>query len=499
MRFRITFILTMLFFVGVLHWLAFFYLAHPLGNESAFITNLTRPSTLFIVKSFIAHDWYKEIPYQQIVKEALTDVKVPFHVPDFGKLFMVKERFLGAPIWTMSPQILLLLFLDPFTFSVVNLLFMYTIGFVGCLLLRREYRLGLLPFTFLFLIFNFNGYFVAKVSAYGPGQLGYFFLPIFIFLLLRLSKREGSGSRDLREGMLLGIVLAAILFQGSLHLFIELITFVCIWGIVHWRQWRAAIAALATAFLIGAVRVFPAAITFGFEPTQHGITPHGYPLRNPLIFFRALVETTTQLSQPYPFGWWEFSLYISWIGFGLILFFAFWGYVREYTWMQFSLWRKIAIPLFFITIISFGPLKRFLIPDFLPLLNGESLTSRYMIIPLLFVTVIAAVNMNGFLRSTKRRILSITLISGLLLVMAGFLFNHSRLWRMHRIQNEYDFVVANRIFGEVPSESVMLAIQNHSGDTLYVASFWIGLFISVIAILRAAWLLRRMKVTRNLL
>ena len=42
----------------------------------------------------------------------------------------------------MSPQVLLLYLADPLTFSVINLLLMYCLGFWGCLLLAKEHALG---------------------------------------------------------------------------------------------------------------------------------------------------------------------------------------------------------------------------------------------------------------------------------------------------------------------------------------------------------------------
>ena len=64
--------------------------------------------------------------------------------------------------------------------------------------------------------------------------------------------------------------------------------------------------------------------------------------------------------------------------------------------------------------------------------------NRYMIVPLILLTVIATINFQGFVeyyRSSKR--VNFVLI-GAIGVMALFLFNHSRLWRNHLVQNQFD-------------------------------------------------------------
>ena len=151
--------LGILFIGGILHWLVFCFLVTP-GDyldfdsmrDSQFIGMLNDPISWFNYREFTVNDWVKDIKYLKIFKEALHNGQVPFHVP--GYLDGVGEgieriRYLA---WSShrSPQLLFLYFLEPFTYFVVNLLLMYSIGFFGCLLIRKHYHLGLLPFTFLF-------------------------------------------------------------------------------------------------------------------------------------------------------------------------------------------------------------------------------------------------------------------------------------------------------------------------------------------------------------
>ena len=119
-------------------------------------------------------------------------------------------------------------------------------------------KLAFWSFTFLFLLFNFNGYWVEKVTAYGPGYMGYFLIPFVIYALLRIAELDRSDtSGQYRWGIFLGVFTAAILFQGTFHLYVELITFIILWGIVNFRYWPAIISSLFVSFSLCTVRILP--------------------------------------------------------------------------------------------------------------------------------------------------------------------------------------------------------------------------------------------------
>lgn len=478
--------LILLYLLGFVHWIVFFYLVFPgdgnslSGGDRLFVNLVWSPAEWFEIREFNAHDWYKELNYHQVIQEALRTGTVPFHVPELGRMFMVRGHFLGAPMWTMSPQVVLLYFLDPLTFAVVNLLLMYSIGFYGCLLLRKLYGIGLLPFAFLFLLFNFNGCFVAKVTAYGPGQLGYFLIPFALYALFCASDLKIPDYRgQFHWGIVLGIVLAAILYQGSIKFFIHYMTFVLVWGAVNYRLWRMSILSLSMACAIGMLRLLPAAVTFGLDPNPHHTGWGGFFL--PEVILKALVLTQTHLSPPH-FAWWEFSLYIGLIGLLALVYFGMWGSFMRFDWAQFPHWRTMAAPCLVMVFLSVGRVRDYVVPLWIPLLSAEPKYYAYIFVSVLVVTVSAAVNLHGFMQKYwHRKRVKYALSSGLVLTALSLL-NHSRLWRLHRVQKEFDWVIANKVFpGEEPSPQVVLHIVNNPGDTLYIASFWAGLAVSCLA------------------
>ena len=79
----------------------------------------------------------------------------------------------------ISPQVLLLRFLDPATYVLVNIWIFYAIGFLALLLLRRRYHLSLAAFLPMYLLFSFNGHITAHLVVGHLEWVGYFLLPLF--------------------------------------------------------------------------------------------------------------------------------------------------------------------------------------------------------------------------------------------------------------------------------------------------------------------------------
>ena len=83
-----------------------------------------------------------------------------------------------------------------------------------------------------------------------------------------------------------------------------------------------------------------------------------------------------------------------------------------------------------------------------------------------------------------------------------FLFNHSRLWRMHKTQNEFDWFNSwheNERIGHEKVIDVQLYLNDNQictgalacnlTETAYIAAFWIGLTVSILSLFLAVWLL----------
>ena len=377
-------------------------------------------------------------------------------------------------------------------FSIINLFLLYSVGFIGCLLIKNYYKLHTFPFLFLFLIFNFNGYFIEKFSAYGAAQLGYYFLPYIFYFLLRISKKNNL-HQSYYWSILLGLFLTFVLMQGSIHFYVQMITFILFWSIVNYKLWRLSLLIFVTTFTTGLYRLLPSAVTYGTESNPHAkLNWGGYDSLE--IFVSSLVSVQDQFT-PHVFASWERSLYISIIGLLFLVYFSLWTNFIKAPWVKFKEWKYFIIPISLIILISFGNFKYYIVPDFIPLLNSESLMERYMIIPLILLTIIASINFQGFVEYYKNEKRINFVLIGTIGALALFLFNHSRLWRNHLIQNQFNW--ADKIYSNSFNlKKNDLLISNDNVDFLYMTSFWFGLvitFVSLVFFIRMLLKLRNKK------
>jgi hypothetical protein len=66
-------LLTLLFVMGIAHWLLFFYLVFPEGGDSRLPGMLVSGAPVFGVEEFDAHDLYKELNYVNVAQKSLSE------------------------------------------------------------------------------------------------------------------------------------------------------------------------------------------------------------------------------------------------------------------------------------------------------------------------------------------------------------------------------------------------------------------------------------------
>ena len=115
---------------------------------------------------------------------------------------------------------------------------------------------------------------------------------------------------------------------------------------------------------------------------------------------------------------------------------------------------------------------------------------RYMIIPLVIVSIIAAINLQGFIQKYWQRKRVKYFMIFCISAIALFLFDHSRVWRMHKIENEHFWYISWNEKLRIAEENVantQLLISNNMNDTLYIAAFWFGLVVSILSSIIVVW------------
>ena len=148
--------------------------------------------------------------------------------------------------------------------------------------------------------------------------------------------------------------------------------------------------------------------------------------------------------------------------------------------------------------ISFRHFKHLIIPQWVPLLSSESVTTRYVIIPFLIITFLAVMNLQDYLIKNKQAILNKWLIYLTSIFSFILMMNHSRIWRLHRTDNEFNW------FQALTTPTTKLRVNegfvfNNYNDVVYIYIFWTGFLISLItAILLVFWFIFKKNIINKL-
>jgi hypothetical protein len=124
-------------------------------------------------------------------------------------------------------------------------------------------------------------------------------------------------------------------------------------------------------------------------------------------------------------GWYEFDHYIGWVGLFFVLCFGIYFWLIKPS--SKSLYPQLALPLAGLAIFSIGRLYK---PVFLlgiPMLTGERVISRLLIVPLVFLLFLGAVNFQRWLETHQPGAGLQVLLLGLLLVLSNDLLQHMEL------------------------------------------------------------------------
>ena len=166
------------------------------------------------------------------------------------------------------------------------------------------------------------------------------------------------------------------------------------------------------------------------------------------------------LSGPFKsLGWWEVDTYVGLIGLAFLLYF---GVYR--TWRRQSPVRALLAPIAVLTFLSIGKIYILINHLPIPLSDSERVSSRFFILPVVALIILAAFNFQAFLAERGRRGLPERILSlGLLTLMGHDLLQHSRIWR---VTNMY------MLFPSTPAD-IQSSVINHP-DPVYIAALAVG-------------------------
>jgi hypothetical protein len=429
-----------LFTLGVAHWLYFL--------------NYGRIT-------FDMHDWVQEGWRYKFLQQAVQTRQLPLHV---ATPFTSLERFIARPDTVLSPQVLLLEVLDLGPFVLANTLLLYAAGFAGLLLLRNRYRLSLAPFTALFLLFNFNGHITAHLAVGHSMYVGYFLLPFFAFLVLKLLEDGAASWAWITQ---LALLMFVLFLQGAFHQFLWCLMFLALLALFQPRYAAPLLKGLLFSILLGLPRILPPALEFASQGMRF---IHGFPTVGDLFAgLLVLKHPVDALSDPLStLPWWEIDHYVGLLGFGFLIYFGLY-----LTWKSKTPQQALLAPAAVMAVLSIGHIYYLVNRLPLPLSDSERVSSRFLILPLVFLFVLAALRFESFLRQRRPPGPQVALLylAGLVL-MAHDLLQHSRFWR---------FTNMYQLFPNYPVQIVAQVVQRH--DPLYFLSLGAGGAAALLALL----------------
>jgi hypothetical protein len=442
--------LAALYLVGLLHWGYFF----DWGKLP-----------------FDLHDWTQTGPYFNFLRQAALHNQLPLHI---GSTLISTDRYIARPDTLLSPQAYLLRFMEPGPFMLVNTLILFTLGCVGLLLLRRRYQLAPTAFTALFLLFNFNGHITAHLAVGHSEWVGYFLLPFFVLLVLKLVEGEAAG-----WGWVLGVALTLlfIFLQGAFHFFLWCLIFLAGLGFFYPKYFIPAAKAILFSGLLSLVRILPPAVEYfkGGPAFISGFTSVTDML-SALVVLHAPAEA---LSGPFSsLPGWEVDTYLGLIGTALL---AYFGVYR--TWRIGGGVTALFAPVTLLVFFSIGKVYLAISQVPLPLVDSERVPSRFLILPVVVLVTLGVVQLQRFFterRGSGWREQVFFLV--VLLLLAHDLLQHSRIWRVSKMYT---------LFTSTPVD-IRARVINHP-DPLYFTALAVGLAGSLLTLGFLIWRARRDK------
>jgi hypothetical protein len=424
--------------------------------------------------NFLYSDWAEGMGHRlAFLADAVRTGQLPLNMPDPSALRNITDRYLSVPDTIVSPQVLLLKVMDPSSFVVVNVLLLYALGAWGLWLLARKYRWSPVTYSFVFLIFNFNGHITDHIVVGHIHWAGYFLLPWFLLLILdALDRRPGW-----RWIFKIDLLLFLLFLQGAFHLYVMALIFLGLLALARRELFAPAIKAGVFAGLVSAVRILPPALQAGrFDSAFLSGFDSAAQLLISMVDLKLANHSEIFRNTPLnPLGWWEIDHYIGLIG---LLFVAGLGatiWMRDQA--RFSKYRALILPALAMTVLSIGRIYEPINRLGIPLLSSQRVSTRFFVFALLVLAVLAGIHLQRLIDAGKLKKGARLGLSGALLVLVNDLWQHEKLWRVAHLPE---------MFNARDVDLSMAYVANHP-DRAYTTALIIGAVVSLLALGFLGW------------
>lgn len=398
---------------------------------------------------FDIQDWHLHVgPYLDFLSKAIRSGQFPMHAESS---YIVPSQYLTRQNRPFSPQILLLYFFNPATYVLVNVYIFYAINFVGLLLIRARYQLSFIAFLSLFLLFNLNGHIVAHLGVGHFEWVGYFLLPFYVLLVLKMLEEEKIGWK---WQLSMSLLMLALVLQGSAHLFIYCMAFLLLLGLFQPHFLSPIIKAVVLSSLVSMIRILPPALYYA----------GGTGLKF-LGGYTSAYQLIEGFASPSNQGYWEKTYYIGVIGFAFMLGF---GVIK--TWMNKEKYRILYLPVAVMIFLSIGSIYLPFFSSHIPFLDSQRAPTRFVLIPFVFLLVFASMEIQSLINQWQERAERQILVLFGVALMAYDLIVNSRVWSLQ------NYSISKRA-----TEVIEVSVANYA-DPAYTITLMIGAAFTLITL-----------------
>lgn len=416
----------------------------------------------------------------QAWRVALQQGTLPFHLSDLAAMRSTYDRYFSVADMVSSPQVILLAWLEVGTYSLVNTLLLFGLATYFLLKIRKRYQLSLCSFTLMFLLFQFNGYIISHTTVGHLSWGGYFLFPAFTLYLLEVLE----GDHRWRWVTKMSILLFFMFLQGSLHHVVWCFIVMGVLAVIHWKSSLQLVKAAIFTVLLSMVRVLPVFIG-PHTPFKALDFIGGYPkLRS--ILQSLLSNTPITLAMPgkiyeSPLGYWEFDIYVGWVGLGFILAFAI--FFLLFLHFRKKIFPYLLIPVAILIFLSIRDNFLNVLFNNSVLASSERVTSRMMGLALAILIILAAISYQRFIEKAPRNFLILIPQIAFIIVLANDLISHTIHWDVNN---------GAAYLGSADRDLSYIQISNHA-DPQYFTLLIIGLIISLLTMGFLYWICKKEK------
>jgi hypothetical protein len=430
-------------------------------------------------------DWAEvTAPRLTFLRDALVHGELPLNLANPTIIGGTKTyQVLAIPDLLISPQIGLLPFLSVGQFAVFQVLFMFSLGFLGLIQLKRTRQYSVFTFSIVFLLFNFNGNILAHLTVGHLTWSGYFLFPWLILFIFELLEGKVGWIWTLKMALLLFF----ILLQGSYHQFVWCLFLLGILGLCCPAHFWTLLKTAGLTILLSLVRLLPLVTLTGTDTSINFLA--GFPdllsIWNSLATIQQPGVRLAPEGLGNPIGGWEVTTYVGLIG---AVFLVYFGLVRPLmnSASQPKLSRLVLVALGLL-LLCFNTVF-YNLRDWFPLaiFTGERVITRLFSLVFVLILFVAASHFQEWLSKARLSLLPVA-VSGVLLIVAALdLYENFVQWSLSRAVEKFSY----ELF--MPG---MWTIANNPNDQPYLTYVAVGAAVTVaslIFLLFMAWREKRL-------